>query len=164
MALMYSFPDLEPVCCSMSNSNCCLLAWIQISQEAAQVVWYLHLFQTFPQFVVIHTAKGFDVLNKADVFLELSSFFNDLVFPILLFLSISLHWSLRKTFLSLLAIVWNSAFRWVYFSFSPVPFGTLLFWAICKASSENHFAFLHFFFLGDGLDHCLLYNVMNLCP
>ena len=41
-----------------------------------------------------------------------------LVFPILLFSSISLHWSLRKAFLSLLAILWNSAFRWVYLSLS----------------------------------------------
>jgi len=68
------------------------------------------------------------------------------VFPILLFSSISLHWSLRKA-LSLLAILWNSAFRWVYICFSPLPFASLLFTAICKDSSDNHFAFLHFFFL-----------------
>ena len=37
---MYSFPDLEPVCCSMSSSNCCFLTWIQVSQEAGQVAWY----------------------------------------------------------------------------------------------------------------------------
>ena len=71
-----------------------------------------------------------------------------LVFPILLLFSISLHWSLRKAFLSLLAILWNSAFRWVYLSFSPLPLASILFSAICKASSDNHFAFLHFFFLG----------------
>ena len=71
-----------------------------------------------------------------------------LVFPILLFSSISLHWSLRKAFLFLLAILWNSAFRWEYLSFSPLPFASLLFSAICKASSGNHFALLHFFFLG----------------
>ena len=71
-----------------------------------------------------------------------------LVFPILLFSSISLHWSLRKAFLSLLAVVWNSALKWVYLSFSPLLFISLLFTAICKASSDNHFAFLHFFFLG----------------
>ena len=76
---MYSFPDLEPVCCSMSSSNCCFLTCIQISQEAGQVVSYSHLFQNFPQFTVIHTVKGFGVVNKAevDVFLELSCFFND---------------------------------------------------------------------------------------
>ena len=71
-----------------------------------------------------------------------------LVFPILLFFSISLHWSLRKAFLSLLAILWNSAFSWVYLSLSPLPFASLLFSAICKASSDNHFAFSHFFFFG----------------
>ena len=49
---------------------------LQISQEAGQVVWYSHLFQNFPLFVVIHTVKGFDIVNKAevDVFLELSLF------------------------------------------------------------------------------------------
>ena len=43
------------------------------------VVWYSHLFQNFPQFIVIHTVKGFDIVDKAeiDVFLELSWFFND---------------------------------------------------------------------------------------
>ena len=51
-------------------------------------------------------------------------------------------------FLSLLAILWNSALKWVYLSFSPLPFTSLLFTAICKASSDNHFSFLHFFFLG----------------
>ena len=78
-ALMYSFPDLEPVCCSMSSSNFCFLARIQISQEAGQVVWYSHFFQNFPQFIVIHTVKGFGIVNKAerDVFLELSCFFDD---------------------------------------------------------------------------------------
>ena len=50
--------------------------------------------------------------------------------------------------LSFLAILWNSAFKWVYLSFSPLLFASLLFTAICKASSDNHFAFLHFFFLG----------------
>ena len=71
-----------------------------------------------------------------------------LVFPSLLFSCISLHWSLRKAFLSLLAILWNSTFKWVYLSFSPLPFTSLLFTAVCKASSDNHFSFLHFFFLG----------------
>ena len=77
--LMYSFPDLELVCCSMSSSNCCFLICIQISQEAGQVVWYSRLFQNFPQYVVIHTVKGFGIINKAegDVFLELSCFFDD---------------------------------------------------------------------------------------
>ena len=52
---------------------------IQISQEADQVVWYSYLFQNFPQFIVIHTVKGFGIVNKAeiDVLLELSCFFDD---------------------------------------------------------------------------------------
>ena len=68
-----------------------------------------------------------------------------LVFPILLFSSISLHWTLRKAFLSLLVILWNSAFRCLYISFSPLLFTSLLFTAIFKASPDSHFAFLHFF-------------------
>ena len=71
-----------------------------------------------------------------------------LEFPILLFSPISLHWSLRKAFLPLLAILWNSAFKWIYLYFSALLFTSLLFTAICKASSDSHFAFLHFFFLG----------------
>ena len=76
---MYSFIDLESVCFSMSSSNCCLLICIQISQEAGQVVCYSHLFKNFPQCVVVHTVKGFGIVNKAEVyfFLELSCFFND---------------------------------------------------------------------------------------
>ena len=63
----------------MSSFNCCFLTCIQISQEADRVVWYSHLFQNFPQFIVIHTVKGFGIVNKAeiDVFLELSCFFLD---------------------------------------------------------------------------------------
>ena len=63
----------------MSNSNCCFLTCIQVSQEARQVVWYSHLLKNFPEFVVIYTVKGFGIVNKAeiDVFLELSCFFSD---------------------------------------------------------------------------------------
>ena len=74
---MYSFPDLELVCCSKSSSNYCLLTCIQISQEAGQVVWYSHLLKNCPQFIVIHTVKGFGIVNKSEVgvFLELSCWF-----------------------------------------------------------------------------------------
>ena len=77
---MYSFSYLEPVCRSMSSSNCCFLTCIWVSQEAGQVFWYSHLFfHRIFQFTVIHTVKGFAIVNKAeiDVFLELSCFFND---------------------------------------------------------------------------------------
>ena len=63
----------------MSSSNCCFLTCIQISREADQVVWYSHLFKNFPEFVVIHTVKGFSIVNEGevDVFLEISCFFYD---------------------------------------------------------------------------------------
>ena len=77
--MMYSFPSLEPVHCSMSGSNCCSLTYIQVSQETRKVVWYSHLLKNFPRFVVIHTVKGFGIVKKAeiDVFLEISCFFAD---------------------------------------------------------------------------------------
>ena len=79
MALTYSFPNLEPVCCSMSSSNCCFPTCIQVSQEAGQVVWYSHLFKNFPQLFVIYTVKGFSIVNETevDVFLEFFCFFCD---------------------------------------------------------------------------------------
>ena len=63
----------------MSGSNCCFFTCIQFSQEAGQVVWYSHLFKSFPQFIVIHTIKGFSIINEAevDVFLELSCILDD---------------------------------------------------------------------------------------
>ena len=77
--LTYSFPDLEPVCCSMSISNCWILTCVQVSQEAGQVVWYSHLFKNFPQFVVIHIVKSFGVVYEAevDIFLKFLCFFYD---------------------------------------------------------------------------------------
>ena len=69
----------RPVCFSLSSFNCCFLTYIQISLEMGQVVWYAYLFQNFAQSVVIHTVKGFGIVNKAevDVFLELSYFLDD---------------------------------------------------------------------------------------
>ena len=77
--MIYSFPNLEPVCCSISSTHCCFLTCIQVSQKAGQVVWYSHLFKNFPQFAVIHTVKGFGIVNKAEVgvLLELFLFFDD---------------------------------------------------------------------------------------
>ena len=63
--------------CSMSISNCYFLTCINVSQEAGKVVWYSHLLKNFPHFVVIHTVKGFSVVNEADVLLEFSCFFYD---------------------------------------------------------------------------------------
>ena len=54
-----SFSYLEPVCCSMANSNCCFLTCIQVSQQPGSMIWYSHVFKNFLQvFVVIHTVTG----------------------------------------------------------------------------------------------------------
>ena len=53
----------------MSSSNCCHLSCIQVSQEAGNVVWYCHLIKNIPHFFLIHTVKGFSVVNEADFFL-----------------------------------------------------------------------------------------------
>ena len=65
----------------MSSSNCCFFTCKQVSQEAGEIVLYSHLFKNFPQFVVIHTVKGFSIVNEAnvDVFLEFSCVFYDLM-------------------------------------------------------------------------------------
>ena len=95
----------------------------------------------FLSFIVLIFAWNIPLVSL--IFLKRS-----LVFPILLFSSIYLHWSLRKAFLYLHAVLWNSAFKWVYLYFSPLPLASLLFSAIYKTSLDNHFAFLHFFSLG----------------
>ena len=76
---IYSF-DILPSQFGTSLLLCvCFLTCIQISQEAGQVVWYSHLFKNVQEFVVIHTVKGFEMVNKAeiDVFLEFSCLFYD---------------------------------------------------------------------------------------
>ena len=80
-----------------------------------------------------------------DIFSFLKGF---LVFLILFFPSISLHYSLKKAFLSLLALLLNFACSCIYLSLSPLAFASLLFSAICKTSSYNDLTFSHFFFFG----------------
>jgi len=65
----------------MISSNYCFLSCTQVFHERGKVVWYSHLFQNFPQYVVIHTVTGFGVVNEAEVdaFLELPCFFYDLM-------------------------------------------------------------------------------------
>jgi len=113
-------------------------------------VYFCHLFlissasvKSIPFLSSIEPIFAWNVPLVSQIFLKWS-----VVFPILLFSSISLHWPLRKAFLSLLNILWNSAFRCLYLSLSPLHFISLLFTAICKASPDNHFAFLHFFSMG----------------
>ena len=74
IALMYSFPNMEPVCCSMSSFNCCFLMYIQVSLEANKVVWYSHLLKNFPVCFDPHSQR-LRIVNKGDVFLEFSCFF-----------------------------------------------------------------------------------------
>ena len=63
----------------MSGSNFYFFAYIQVSQETNNVIWYSHLLKNFPQFVSIHKVKGFSVVNEAeiDVFLEFLCFLYD---------------------------------------------------------------------------------------
>ena len=99
--------------------------------------------QSIPFLSFIEPIFAWNIPLTSLIFLKSS-----LVFPISLYSSISFHWSLRNAFLSLLAILWNSAFKWVYLSFSPLLFASPLFTVIWKTSSDNHFGFLHFSFLG----------------
>ena len=131
---MYSFPNLEPVCYSMSNSNCCFLTSIQISQEAGQVVWYSHLLKNFPQFVMIHSTKySLDMSNFLE---EISSLSHSIVF--LYFFELITG---KGFLISPCYSLEHSVFKWVYLSFSPLIFTSFFFTAICKASSASHFAF-----------------------
>ena len=145
--------------------------WLKVRDHTIVVIWVIRAFLYSSS---VYSCHLFLISSASVRFLQFLSFImsifplvspiflkRSLVFPILLFSSISLHWSLRKAFLSLLAVLWNSAFRWVYFYFSPLLLAFLLSSAICKSSSDKHFAFL---FLGDGLDHCLLYKVIYLHP
>ena len=63
----------------MPSSNCCFLTCTQVSQETSKVVWYSHFFKTFPQFVVIHTIKGFCIVNETEV----DVFWNSLAFSMI---------------------------------------------------------------------------------
>ena len=95
----------KPVCGSMSNSNCCFLTCIRVSQEAGQVAWYSYLWKKFPQFLVIHTVKGFGIVSKAeiDVF-----FWNSLSF--LMINKMLAIWSLVP--LTFLKPAWTSGSSW----------------------------------------------------
>ena len=107
---MYSFSYLEPVCCSTSISNCCFLSCIQVSQEAGLVVWYSHLLKNCPQFIMIHTVKGFGIVNKA----EIDVFWNSLAF--LIIQQMLAIWSLVP--LPFLKPAWTSGSSWFRYCWS----------------------------------------------
>ena len=126
-------PNLEFDLCFLLNTFFFLTVYKVFLISSASVRSILFLSFIVPIFV-------WNVPLVSLIFLKIT-----LVFPILLFSSISLHWSLRKAFLSLLALLRNFAFKWVYLSFSPLLFTSLHFTAICKASSDSH---LYFFSMG----------------
>ena len=78
-ALSYCFLNLEPIGCSIQGSNCCFLTYIQVSEETGKMVWYSHLFKSFPQFVMVHTVEGFSIVDETEVgvFLEFPCFLYD---------------------------------------------------------------------------------------
>ena len=126
-----------------------MVIWVIEVYLCISSVYSYHLFliscasvRSLPFLSFIVPIVAWNVPLVSLIFLKIS-----LVFPILLFSSVPLHCSLEKTFLLLLVILWISAFSWVHLSLSPLPF-TSLYSAICKAASDSHFAFLHFFFLG----------------
>ena len=100
---------------------------------------------------------AWNVPLRAQIFLKRS-----LVLPILFVSSISSHCSLKN--LSLLAILWNSTFSWVYLSLSPLPFASLFFSSYLKRLFRQPFCLLVFLFLCGGFGCCFLYNTISLCP
>ena len=136
--------------------------WLKVSDHTIVIIWVMkiffiqfsmyscHLFlissasfRSIPFLSFIMPIFAWNVPLVSLIFLK-----GSLVFHILFFSCVSLHLLLRKSFSSLLPILWNSAFKWVYLSFSLWPFAYLLFKAIYKASSDDHFVFLQFFYLG----------------
>ena len=99
-------------------------------------------FRSIPFLSFFEPISAWNVHLVSLIFLKRS-----LVFPILLFSFIYLHWSLRSFLISPCSSL-ELCIKWIYLSFSPLPFTSLLFTAIFKPSSDNHSAFLHFFFLG----------------
>ena len=74
---MYSFPNLEPVCCSMSGSNCCFLTCVQFSQQSGKVVWYSHLYKNFPAYCDPHSQRLWCSQWSRSISLEFFCFFYD---------------------------------------------------------------------------------------
>ena len=134
----------------------CIMFLCIVATSSYYLLFLLGPYQLSPLFAHLCMKCSLGISNFLE---EISSLSHSIVF-----FYFFLHWWLRKVLLSILAVLWNSAFKWVYLSFSPLPLAFLLFSAICKTSSDNNFAFLHFFFLGMFSDHCLLYSVTNLHP
>ena len=142
----------------------CLSGSLRLSPHSSVYSCYLFLISSasvrsllFLSFIVPICAWNVPLVSL--IFLKWS-----LIFPILLFSSVSLHCSLHKTFLSLLSILWNSAFRFMCLFLSPFAFGFSSFPSYLSGLLRQSFCLVVFLFLGDGFSHHLLYNVMNPCP
>jgi len=77
--LSFSFPNFKSFSCSMSDFNCRFLTYIQTCLEKGKVIWYSHFLKNFPEFVMVHTLKGFSIISRADgnVFLGIPCFLYD---------------------------------------------------------------------------------------
>ena len=64
--LSHFFPSFKSFNCSVSDSNCRFFTYIQTFQETGKVILYSHFLKNFPQFVVVHTVKGFSIVSEAD--------------------------------------------------------------------------------------------------
>ena len=148
------FPNLEPVCCSLSNSTCCFLTCIQISQGANQAVCYSHLFRIF-QFIVIHRVKGFGIVKKV----EIDVFQNSLVGVLIVKWMLAI-WSLVP--LPFLKPSWTSGNSWFmycwnlglenfehYFTRKLDEFNCVVVWALALPLN------------GNPLQHSCLENLMD---
>jgi len=119
--------------------------WSNLAAAAEQVGWH-----HFPTSICSLCVSEFILLRSASLTPRLRAYSVSSwdLYQCLIMVPGAACGSDHEFFLFLLAILWNSAFRWIYLSFSHFPFASLLFLAICKVSSDNHFSFLCFFFLG----------------
>ena len=109
----------------MRCSNCCFLICIRVSQESGKTVWYSHLFKNFPQFILIHTVRGFNIVNET----EIDIFWNSLAFSVIQ--QILAIWSLVPLpFLNAAWISGSSWFAWCWSLVYKILCITLLAWEI----------------------------------
>ena len=128
----------------MPSSNSCFLTYIQISQEAGQVVWYSHLLKNFPAFLGIHTVKDFGIVNKAEV----DFFWNSFAF--LMIQRMLPIWSLvpimKKTFFGgvlvlkgLVVLIELFNFSLLSINWSGHRLGLPWYWMVCLRNKQRSF-------------------------
>ena len=119
---MYSFSYLEPVCFSKSSSNGSFLTCIQISQQAGRQVRHSHLLKSFPDFVVVHTVKGFGVVNKTeiDVWFFFFPFWMGILFILFFFYFSFIFISWRLITLKYCSSFCHTCFLFIFISWRPI--------------------------------------------